>query len=155
MPISKPSSSTSRTGACKISTVKTRMAFIIAFLHFLMEQDLIPGTALKRTIRLKLPDTLPRAMNPKDVRRLLSVIHNTRDRALILLLLRTGIRIGEALGLTLNDLDLERERSISSKERRTAWGGWSTSRDDALFALKRWLKRRDTDKDVSLLRPGQ
>ncbi len=27
----------------KISTVKTRMAFIIAFLHFLIEQDLIPG----------------------------------------------------------------------------------------------------------------
>jgi len=84
----------------KISTVKTRMAFIIAFLHFLVEQNLIPGTAIKKTIRFKLPDALPRAIAPKDLRKLLCVIHNTRDRALILLLLRTGIRIGEALGLT-------------------------------------------------------
>jgi integrase/recombinase XerD len=130
----------------KISTVKTRMAFIIAFLHFLIEQDLIPGTALKRSIRLKLPDTLPRAMNPKDVRRLLSVIHNTRDRALFLLLLRTGIRIGEALGLTLNDLDL-RDRKVHLFEgEKNSMGRVVYFSDDAFFGLKRWLKRRDTTK---------
>jgi integrase/recombinase XerD len=130
-----------------ITTVKTRMAFIVAFLHFLIEQDLIPGTALKRTIRLKLPDTLPRAMNPKDVRRLLSVIHNTRDRALILLLLRTGIRIGEALGLTLNDLDL-RDRKVHLFEgEKNSMGRVVYFSDDALFALKRWLRRRDTTKE--------
>jgi integrase/recombinase XerD len=91
----------------RISTVRTRLACIIAFLHFLMEQDVITGSLLKRSIKLKLPDILPRAMNPADVRILLSVIDDTRDRALILLLLRTGIRIGEALGLTLNDLDIQ------------------------------------------------
>ena len=130
----------------KISTVKTRMAFIIAFLHFLIEQELIPGIALKRSIKLKLPDTLPRAMNPKDVRRLLSVIHNTRDRALFLLLLRTGIRIGEALGLTLNDLDL-RDRKVHLFEgEKNSMGRVVYFSDDALFALKRWLKRRDPEK---------
>jgi integrase len=36
-------------------------------------------------------------MNPADVRKLLSVMDDLRDRALILLLLRTGMRIGEAL----------------------------------------------------------
>ena len=94
-----------------ISTVRTRMASITAFLHFLMEQDVIPGTVLKRKIKLRLPDTLPRAMNPSDVPKLLSGIDTVRDRALILLLLRTGIRIGEALGLTLNDLDM-RDRKV-------------------------------------------
>ena len=130
----------------KISTVKTRMAFVVAFLHFLIEQDLIPGTALKKTIRFKLPDTLPRAIAPKDVRKLLSVIHNTRDRALILLLLRTGIRIGEALGLTLHDLDL-RERAVHLfVGEKNSMGRVVYFSDDALFALKRWLKRRDTEK---------
>jgi hypothetical protein len=52
--------------------VRTRLACIIAFLHFLMEQDVIPSSVLKRGIKLKLPDTLPRAMNPADVRKLLS-----------------------------------------------------------------------------------
>jgi site-specific recombinase XerD len=130
----------------KISTVKTRMAFIVAFLHFLVEQDLIPGSSLKKTIRLKLPDTLPRAINPKDVRKLLAVIHNTRDRALFLLLLRTGIRIGEALGLTLHDLDL-RERAVHLfVGEKNSMGRVVYFSDDALFALRRWLKRRDPEK---------
>ena len=48
----------------RISTVRTRLACIIAFLHFLMEQDVISGSPLRRSIKLKLPDVLPRAMNP-------------------------------------------------------------------------------------------
>jgi integrase/recombinase XerD len=105
----------------RISTVRTRLACIIAFLHFLIEQDVIPGSVLKRSIKLKLPDALPRAMNPSDVRKLLSVIDDTRDRALILLLLRTGMRIGEALGLTLNDLDI-RDRNGGETLGRKLWG---------------------------------
>jgi len=129
-----------------ITSVKTRMAFIIAFLHFLIEQDLIPGSSLKKTIRLKLPDTLPRAIAPKDVRRLLSVIHNTRDRALILLLLRTGIRIGEALSLTLNDIDLRDRKVHLYQGEKNSQGRVVYLADDALFALRRWLKRRDPEK---------
>ena len=130
-----------------ISTVRTRLACIIAFLHFLMEQDVISGAVLKRSIKLKLPDTLPRAMNPADVRKLLSVIDDTRDRALILLLLRTGMRIGEALGLRLNDLDI-RDRKVHLFEgEKNSMGRVVYLSDDALFAIKLWLRRRDKNKE--------
>ncbi|MDP2968821.1 MAG: tyrosine-type recombinase/integrase, partial [Deltaproteobacteria bacterium] len=130
-----------------ISTVRTRLACIIAFLHFLMEQDVISGAVLKRSIRLKLPEVLPRAMNPADVRKLLSVIDDTRDRALILLLLRTGMRIGEALGLRLNDLDI-RDRKVHLFEgEKNSMGRVVYLSDDALFAIKLWLKRRDKNKE--------
>jgi integrase/recombinase XerD len=131
----------------RISTVRTRLACIIAFLHFLMEQDVIPVSLLKRGIKLKLPDVLPRAMNPSDVRKLLSVIDDTRDRALILLLLRTGIRIGEALGLRLNDLDI-RDRKVHLFEgEKNSMGRVVYLSDDALFAIKLWLRRRDKNKE--------
>ena len=93
-----------------------------------MEQDILPLSLLKKTIRLKLPDALPRAMNPKDVHKLIHVINNTRDRALILLLLRTGIRIGEALGLTVNDIDLKEKKVhlFAGREEQTGAGS-STS----------------------------
>ncbi len=130
-----------------ISTVRTRLACIIAFLHFLMEQDVISGAVLKRGIRLKLPEVLPRAMNPADVRKLLSVIDDIRDRALILLLLRTGMRIGEALGLRLNDLDI-RDRKIHLFEgEKNSMGRVVYLSDDALFAIKLWLRRRDKNKE--------
>ena len=131
----------------RISTVRTRLACIIAFLHFLMEQDVIPGSLLKRGIKLKLPDALPRAMNPADVRKLLSVIDDTRDRALILLLLRTGMRIGEALGLTLNDLDI-RDRKVHLFEgEKNSMGRVVYLSDDVLLAIKLWLRRRDQNQE--------
>lgn len=130
-----------------ISSVRTRVASIIAFLHFLIEQDLIPGSCLKKRIRLKLPDTLPRAMNPFDVRKLIAVIDSIRDRALILLLLRTGIRIGEALGLTVNDLDIAERKVHLFEGEKNSMGRVVYLSDDALFALKRWLAQRDTGKE--------
>jgi integrase len=44
---------------------------------------------LRKKIRLRLPEFLPRAMNSEDVRRLVSVLASAR----------TGMRIGEVLAL--------------------------------------------------------
>jgi integrase/recombinase XerD len=131
----------------RISTVRTRLACIIAFLHFLMDQEVIDGALLKRGIKLKLPDVLPRAMNPVDVRKLLSVIDDIRDRALFLLLLRTGIRIGEALGLRLNDLDIKGRKVHLFEGEKNSMGRVVYLSDDALFALKLWLRRRNENKE--------
>ena len=132
----------------RISTVRTRLACIIAFLHFLMEQDVIAGFLLKRGIKLKLPDVLPRAINPVDVRKLLCVIDDIRDRALFLLLLRTGIRIGEALGLRLNDLDIKGRKVHLFEGEKNNMGRVVYLSDDALFAIKLWLRRRNENKEV-------
>ncbi len=131
----------------RIATVRTRLACIIAFLHFLMEQDVVPASLLKRGIKLKLPDVLPRAMNPADVRKLLGVIDDVRDRALFLLLLRTGIRIGEALGLKLNDLDIKGRKVHLYEGEKNSMGRVVYLSDDALFAIKLWLRRRDKNKE--------
>ena len=131
----------------RISTVKTRLACIIAFLHFLMEQEVIAGSVLKRGIKLKMPDVLPRAMNPADVRRLLCVIKDIRDRALFLLLLRTGVRIGEALGLRSNDLDLKGRKIHLFEGEKNSMGRVVYLSDDALFAIKLWTRRRDKNKE--------
>jgi integrase/recombinase XerC/integrase/recombinase XerD len=129
-----------------ISTVRTRMASLIAFLHFLIEQDILSSSPLKRRIKLKLPDTLPRAMNPKDVKKLIGVIDDARDRALILLLLRTGMRIGEALGLTMNDIDLKGKKILLMEGEKNNMGRVVYLSNDALFALKRWLAIRKKEE---------
>ncbi len=131
----------------RISTVRTRLACVIAFLHFLMGQDIIPGSLLKRGIKLKLPEVLPRAMHPADVRKLLCVIGDIRDRALFLLLLRTGMRIGEALGLRLNDLDIKGRKVDLYEGEKNSMGRVVYLSDDALFAIKLWLRRRDKNKE--------
>jgi integrase len=112
-----------------------------------MEQEVFSGACLKRRIKLKLPDALPRAINPTDVRKFLSVIDDIRDRALFLLLLRTGMRIGEALGLRLNDLDIRDRKIYLFEGEKNSMGRVLYLSDDSLFAIKLWLKRRDKSKE--------
>ncbi len=132
----------------KITSARTRLMYLLGFLRFLIEDNVISEALLRRKIRLKLPDLLPRAMPPGDLRQLLSVIGPIRDRALILVLLRTGMRIGELLALKVNDFDI-RERKIHLFEgEKNSLGRVVYLSDDALFALRRWLSKRDHKKGV-------
>lgn len=133
-------------GGLKISTVRTKLACLIAFLHFLTEQEVISGAVLKKRIQLKLPELLPRAMHPADVQKLLSGIEDIRDRALILLLLRTGMRIGEALGLRVNDLDMRDRKVHLFQGEKNSMGRVVYLSDDVLCALKLWIRRRDPNQ---------
>ena len=81
----------------KITTVKTSFAILKAFFRFLMEKSVVGQESFPWKMKIKLPETLPRAMAPEDVGLLLSVNGKPRDRAMIMLLLRTGMRIGELL----------------------------------------------------------
>lgn len=131
----------------KVTTARTRLHCLRAFLRFLIDQDIIDERILKRKIKLKVPDFLPRAIAPGDVRKLLGAIKETRDRALILVLLRTGMRIGEVLRLNVRDLDI-RERKIHIYEgEKNCLGRVVYLSDDALMALRLWLKKRDKRKE--------
>ncbi len=57
-----------------IVTVKTRLAVVYTFLRFLHERGIVEAELLVRKIRLRLPDPLPKAINPDDANRLLSVV---------------------------------------------------------------------------------
>jgi integrase/recombinase XerD len=128
----------------QLSTVRTVLARIYAFLSFLVEEEIMPPDILVRKVKLRVPERLPRAMDPDHVRRFLSVIDDTRDRAMVLVLLRTGMRIGELLSTKVSDLHI-RERTITIFEgRKNRRGRVVYLSPDALSALKAWLKRRDT-----------
>jgi site-specific recombinase XerD len=130
----------------KITSARTRLMYLLGFLRFLIEGHIIPEALLKRKIRLKLPDLLPRAMPPGDVRQLLSVIDHIRDRALILVLLRTGMRIGELLALKVHDLDIKERKIHLLEGEKNSLGRVVYLSDDVLFALRRWLSKRDHKK---------
>ena len=136
----------------KVTTARTRLNSLWAFLRFLIEQDIINEHILKRKIKLKVPDFLPRAIAPGDVRKLLGAIKETRARAMILVLLRTGMRIGEVLRLNVRDLDI-RERKIHIYEgEKNCLGRVVYLSDDALMALKLWLGKRNPETEY--LFPG-
>lgn len=63
-----------------------------------------------RIIKLKEPKTNPKTVKKMDVETVLSVCYTTRDRFLVLLLWESGLRIGEALSLWLEDIEPDARR---------------------------------------------
>jgi site-specific recombinase XerD len=62
---------------------------------------------LPRRHFLRQPQRLPRPVKEDDLRAFFAVIENARDRAMFLLMLRCGLRIGEVARLLLSDLYLD------------------------------------------------
>jgi len=129
-----------------LSTVRTKLHCVNAFLGYALDAGVVSTAVLARRIRLRKPETLPRAMDPDDVKQVLSVIENTRDRAMILVLLRTGMRIGELLNTKMQDLHLRDRRIDIYEGEKNRLGRVVYLSDDAMSALKAWLKMRDPQK---------
>ena len=131
----------------KPNSVRTRLCGVYAFVRFLIEKKAVSHELLERRIKLKLPDRLPRAIDPGDLKQLLSVIDNIRDRALLLLLLRTGMRIGELLHTKVHDVDLNNHRILIYQAEKTGVGRVAYYSEDAKEALLSWLRVRNTFKE--------
>jgi integrase/recombinase XerD len=129
------------------NTVSTRLRALNAFFNYLIQNDMLHPDLLKRKMRVKVPDSLPRAIEPEDIQRLLRLIKTPRDRALILTLLRTGMRIGELLNTKLPDLNLKENYIQIFEAQKNRVGRVVYLSDDARSALKKWLKLRDPHKD--------
>jgi len=127
-------------------SVKNKLALIYAFLGDLTERGIIHSDLMKRKIRIKLPDALPRAIDSLDMSKLLSVIDSIRNRAMILLLLRTGIRIGELLCITMRDLDIRERKIMIYEGEKNRLGRVVYFSDDVHDALIAWIEERDPCK---------
>jgi len=138
-----------------LSTVRTRLHCVNAFLGYVIEAGVVSGDVLARRIRLRKPETLPRAMDPDDVKQLLSVIDNPRDRAMVTVLLRTGMRIGELLNTKMPDLHLRDRRIDIYEGEKNRLGRVVYLSDDAVSALKAWLKMRDAHKEFLFYAQGR
>lgn len=136
-------------------TVSTRLRLLYAFVSYLVDRKVVHPDLLKRKIRIKVPEALPRAMDSDDVRQLLTVIKKPRDWALILVLLRTGMRIGELLNTKVSEVNLREKRITIIEAQKTRVGRVAYLSEDACKALRVWLKRRDPEKEYLFYGQGR
>lgn len=108
----------------KPSTINRRLASVISLYGFLAaEDDELVCPVIVRRHHLREHQRLPRPVQEGDLKRFFAIIEDKRDRAMFLLMLRCGLRIGEVAGLCLVDLFLEEEyprvvvRGKGSRER--------------------------------------
>ncbi len=129
----------------KPASLHLRLTSFYCFVRYLVDQGVLPQDRFERKIRIRVPDALPRAMDPVDVKRLLAVIDDVRDRAMILVLLRTGLRIGELLQLTMDDVRLVENKILIWEGEKNATGRTVCLSQDARDALCQWIYCRDPE----------
>jgi site-specific recombinase XerD len=89
----------------KPATVNRRLAAILALFTYLADEDpTLICPVIPRRHFLRQPQRLPRPVKEDDLRAFFAVIEDARDRAMFILMLRCGLRIGEVANLLLADL---------------------------------------------------
>ena len=136
-------------------TVSTRLRLLYAFVSYLVDQEVVHPDLLKRKMRVKVPEALPRAIDPEEIKQILAVIGKVRDWAMILVLLRTGMRIGELLDTRMSEVNLREKRITIMEAQKTRVGRVAYLSEDACKALKVWLKRRDPEKEYLFYGQGR
>ena len=91
--------------------------------------------------------SLPHAIEPDDLKRLLKKRFTPRDKCLILILLRTGMRISELLALKVKDINLKQRVIIIRESAKTGVCRIVYISDDTFKALKKWFKAREPKKN--------
>ena len=132
----------------KPASLRLRVVCIRSFFQYLLEAEKIGPQVLRRKIQIKLPKALPRAMDPVDVKRLLAAVHDVRDRALILVMLRTGLRIGEVLDLKVADVQMADRKLLIYEGEKNHIGRVACLSADAYEALQQWLFIRDPKIEI-------
>ncbi len=93
------------------ATRARKQAALASFLRWAYRHELIDATPMARVERVRLDPPAPRGLTRAQVEAILRAIPATqpRDRLLFRLLFETGLRVGEALGIYVDDLDLTRD----------------------------------------------
>lgn len=130
-----------------VTSVKNHLATVYAFLQFLVDNQILPPDILLKKIRIRLPEVLPKAIPAEDLQRFLTVIKNKRDLALILLLLHTGMRIGELLQVKVSDIILPERKILLYLGEKNYQGRVVYYSSEAEKALHAWLKMRNPDQE--------
>jgi site-specific recombinase XerD len=90
------------------ATINRRLAAITALYTFLADEDpTLVCPVLPHRHQLRQRQSLPRPVAEADLQRFFAVIHDARDQAMFLLMLRCGLRIAEVAQMQLSDLYLD------------------------------------------------
>ncbi|MFP5327822.1 MAG: site-specific tyrosine recombinase XerD [Acidimicrobiia bacterium] len=151
-----------RDGGRKASSINRALAAVRGFHRFALDELGYTSDPTEHVRAPKVPDAIPKALSEEEVERLLGAVTGTdpparRDRALLELLYGTGMRISEAVGLSLSDLALDdgivRVFGKGSKERvvpvgrvaRDALAEWLGPHGREAMAPLRWARRGDAE----------
>ena len=143
--------------ALTAQTINSHLIAIRRYYGYLMDEvNNNINNPVSRGMSLRLPSPLPQHLQDRDVARFLEAVTKPRDVAIIMIMLRCGLRVEEVAGLTLRDIDYSRSqimvRSGKGNKDRIVYIS-----NDAASALAKYLRKRPVSKEkgVFLVEKGR
>ena len=136
-----------------LKRVENYFSALASFYEYLVYEGYLgvnPVPAVRRRyLRRYKKEARPRArrklITVEEMSRLVSSIFNVRDKAMITLLAKTGIRRGELIAIDVDDIDWG-EMSITLKPRAKRSNRLVFFDDESARLLREWLRVRETMK---------
>lgn len=125
-------------------TVENTRANLSAFFQWLLQEDHIAKNPCMNIAPIKYPDKVRLPFSTVEIDNLRHACRTTKERAIVEMLLATGVRVSELTGLLVNDVDLNSmsvhvTRGKGNKERTTYMN------DLAKTHLQTYLAHRDNE----------
>jgi site-specific recombinase XerD len=124
-------------------TITCHLQTIRLFFAYLIDDEGFPVANPITKVSIRLPKPLPRHVQYNQIQTFLAIITDQRDRAMVLLMLRCGLRVEEISHLTLDAVELSRNRlfvqSGKGKKDRVVYLS-----NDAKAALEVYLRIRSS-----------
>jgi integrase/recombinase XerD len=132
----------------KLKTIDRIYSCISAFYGFLIEEELVEHNLIlpfrKRYLRKYKNDNdseIRKLISIEDASKLVNSVLDTKDRCILVLLFKTGIRVGELISLDVDDVDLEKGeihlKQTSKRSNRLLYLD-----NEAIAVLNRWQLSR-------------
>lgn len=138
-----------REQGAKQKTIENDLSALSAFYDYLcfegpMQSNPVPPVRKRFLTRYKgdLDDPPRKLISVEEMARLVNSVLDPRDKAIILLLAKTGVRRGELISMDVDDINWA-DQSITLKPKRKRSNRVVFFDDECARALKHWLKVRD------------
>jgi Site-specific recombinase XerD len=130
------------------TSIERMFSAIATYYDYLIEEDLVPTNPVRSVQKRYLraykdsdESQMRRIISVEDAAKIVNSVLDTRDRAVVLLLLKTGIRCSELTSLDLENLDLN-EQTIRLKPTAKRSNRIIYFDHEAAIALSRWIMVR-------------
>jgi site-specific recombinase XerD len=135
-------------------TITCHLQTIRLFFDYLIDEEEMDGENPVRKVSIRLPKPLPRHLKDREVEKFLTLIKDPRDRAMVLLMLRSGLRVEEVARLTVDAVEY-RKRQVFVVNGKGAKDRVVYLSDDARTALETYVQRRSSKtKRLFLVQKG-
>ena len=129
------------------STVENYRAYISAFFHWLAAEEIIEKTPAEKVKPIKCEEKVRLPFTSVHIDKLRLACESQRDRAIIEVMLSSGVRIEELCALTIDDVDI-RSKSLRVKCGKGGKGRKTFISDVAAHHLELYLNSRKDSETV-------